>query len=112
MEPANVGILCDTQPGVLMKPDAHSSESPRVSRPWGESWIGPACGFVGAVIVNIVWRRSNLPYRLEFALAVMLFIMISVTAYVNGGWRAHPWRVLLFVILVPALGAALGHLAG
>jgi hypothetical protein len=94
-----------------MNTGAHSSESPRVSRLRGELWIGPACGFVGAVIVNIVWRRLDLPYRLEFVLALYLFIATSVTAYVNGGWRAHPWRVVLLVILFPAVGVMFGHFA-
>jgi hypothetical protein len=53
-------------------------------------WIAPGCGFVGAVITHIVWRWLNLPYRHEFVPAVMLFIMISVSAYIYGGWESAP----------------------
>ncbi len=85
-----------------------SSEHPRVPRPRGEMWIAPGCGFAGAVITHIVWRWLNLSYRHELVPAVMLFIMISVSAYVYGGWRAHPWRVVLALIVIPGISAAVG----
>lgn len=87
---------------------ADSSEPPRVPRPRAEMWIAPGCGFAGAVITHIVWRWLNLPYRHEFVTAVMLFILISVSAYVYGGWRAHPWRVVLALILIPGISAGVG----
>ncbi len=92
-----------------MNSAADSSEPPRVPQPRGEMWIAPGFGFSGAVITHIVWRWLNLPYRHEFVLAVMLFIMISVSAYVYGGWRAHPWRVVLALVLIPGLSAVFGY---
>ncbi len=92
-----------------MTTGADSSEPPRVPRSRGEMWIAPGCGFIGAVITHIVWRWLTLPYRREFVLAVMLFIMISVSAYVYGGWKAHPLRVVLALILISGISAGVGH---
>jgi hypothetical protein len=105
------GILFWMQTGRPKNSGAHASTSPKT--PWlrRELWIGPVFGFVGSLIATVVWRRLNYPYRVEVALASCLFIMIAVTAYVNGGWRAHPWRVGLVLMLFPLVGAMFVHVA-
>jgi len=94
-----------------MTAGADSSESPRVSRPRDEMCIAPGCGFVGAVITHISWRWLNLPYRHEFVTGAMLFILISASACVYGARRAHQWRVVLDLILIPGISPSVGHVA-
>ena len=105
------GILFWMQTGRPKNSGAHASMSPKT--PWlrREMWIGPVSGFVGSLIATIVWRLLNFPYRVEVALASYLFITTAVAGYVNGGWRAHAWRVGVVLILVPLVGVMFVHFA-
>ena len=87
-----------------------STSHPTRSAPWGATWVGPVCGFVGALAVMITWRIFHWPYLRESSLALMFFLAMGVSAYRNGALRAHPVRVSLVVLAFAVLGAAMGHI--
>jgi hypothetical protein len=86
-----------------------SSRAPG-SRPSGETWVGPAAGFVSGVVVFELLRVAHWPHAREVALPVMLVVMILVTTYRNGGLRRHPGRVLALMVASAVLGAAIGYI--
>jgi len=77
---------------------------------WGDRWAAPASGFLGAVLVIVVWRMLHWPFLRETSGGVLFFLMTFVSAYRAGRIRTHPVSSLSFVAIFTVLGVAMGHI--
>jgi uncharacterized membrane protein YoaK (UPF0700 family) len=67
-------------------------------------------GLFAALVVILVWRIEQWPYRLETTMAVMFAAITLVSAVRNGRLAKQPVATLFLGGAFAVLGAAIGHL--
>jgi hypothetical protein len=74
-----------------------------------EAWIGPASGFVCALLVSLIGRATGFEYRSEVSMALFFIVMVFVGSYYNGRLKARPLTVVTVAIVSAAVSAAIAH---
>ena len=72
--------------------------------------VGAVGGLVLAALITLLWRRFAWPWRAETVGAALYFVMALTAGRVAKPPHNEPVRVLLFGLLMAAIGALGFHL--